>query len=503
MAAHGHPPRSRSGSIRNGSNATFFLAGLDHHISMGLSCVFLLYLLVTVGTFTKLPTPVSVIDEANSGHSVVRRAKVLLHGKLEEAATTADALKELIAQQEAKFPAKDSAYSDHKQEQHPIGGNAQEAIEQRQKQLLAAKAAALGQKRQVEREPKGQTSNAIQAAQTKVVAPQAMVQQQLQMARNANEKVIAEIQTKAPDPKLIQQEQHHFPIMANEDVEDIDHPGIKYADLSKFNGPVPNAKLTVPKFWNPPAYGGDVRKYLGNYGERLITMEEAKSIGSFDEDGHETIYITIASYRDPECPLTIESIFQRAKFPKRIKIVVVDQYIDGTDDKCIEPKIPCEQDPSQVLCEYANQLESVYMDARLGIGPVFARHLGFRAYRGEYFAMQIDAHVRFVEHWDDSIVEQWKSANNEMTVMTTYLSDLNNSIDPVTNKAIRPGRPIMCATDYEGSGKYKHLRHGQQPEGPAMIHGEPTLHPFFAAGFSFARGHFAAQGMLALKLFLF
>jgi hypothetical protein len=51
----------------------------------------------------------------------------------------------------------------------------------------------------------------------------------------------------------------------------------------------------------------------------------------------------------------------------------------------------------------------------------------------------------------------------------------------------------MCATDYEGNGKLKHLRHGQQPEGPPGIHGEPTLHPFWAAGFSFARGHFVVQ----------
>lgn len=48
----------------------------------------------------------------------------------------------------------------------------------------------------------------------------------------------------------------------------------------------------------------------------------------------------------------------------------------------------------------------------------------------------------------------------------------------------------MCVSDFEGSGETKHLRHGQQPEGPAGIHGQPTLHPFWAAGFSFARGHF-------------
>lgn len=48
-------------------------------------------------------------------------------------------------------------------------------------------------------------------------------------------------------------------------------------------------------------------------------------------------------------------------------------------------------------------------------------------------------------------------------------------------------------SDYEGNGPLKHLRHGQQPEGPPGIHGQPTLHPFWAAGFSFARGHFVIQ----------
>jgi len=35
-----------------------------------------------------------------------------------------------------------------------------------------------------------------------------------------------------------------------------------------------------------------------------------------------------------------------------------------------------------------------------------------------------------------------------------------------------------------------HLRHGSQPQMPPAIHGSPQLHPYWAAGFSFARGHF-------------
>jgi hypothetical protein len=107
--------------------------------------------------------------------------------------------------------------------------------------------------------------------------------------------------------------------------------------------------------------------------------------------------------------------------------------------------------------------------------------------------MQIDSHVRFIEHWDSDIVSQWKSARNEMAILSTYLSDINGSIDPVTHESLHKSRPIMCVSAFEGKGSMKHLRHGQQPEGPAGIHGQPTLHPFWAAGFSFARGHFVLQ----------
>ena len=177
-------------------------------------------------------------------------------------------------------------------------------------------------------------------------------------------------------------------------------------------------------------------------------------------------------------------MYKRARYPHRIRVAILDQRVPGTDDPiCTQPEFPCDSHPDQALCKYRHLIDYYEMDAKLAVGPVFARHLAHRHYRGEYYAKQIDSHVRFVEHWDTDIVGQWKSANNEMAVLSTYLSDIIKSIDPVTHKGTHPGRPIMCASDYEGNGKYKHLRHGQQPEGPAGIKGEPTLHPFWAAGF--------------------
>jgi len=322
---------AKSAPRSNGSNAitmartTAYFSGLDANLQLGLALVFCLYLLVTIGTFSKLPAPDGAVglsggmlSNLHSTNNLVRRAKVLLHGKLVDAATTSDALKQLIRQKEGG------------EIQAPNDGESHGSAEQ---------------------QPAAATSNPL-----------------------GNSVEISKVQ------KI-------FPIRANDDLEEIDHPGLKYADMTKFTGPPPPVKMKVPKFWNPKeAYGGDVRKYLGDYGKRLITPEEAASIGSKTPDGQETISITIASYRDPECPITIDSMFSRAKYPHRLKISVIDQRLDE-DSRCIVPEIPCEQDSTQTLCKYANQIEALEMDARLGIGPVFARHLGSRHYRGEYFAM--------------------------------------------------------------------------------------------------------------------
>lgn len=301
--------------------------------------------------------------------------------------------------------------------------------------------------------------------------------------------------------------QHTFPVHASKDTELIDHPGIFLANpegmkaiLKTHMNELPaDGKMTVPKFWRPTAYGTEgVREFLGNYGEKLITPEQASKIGSFHpETGMKTVYISVASYRDPECQPTVDDIFLRAQYPERLRVAIVEQRVEGEDDDlvpfCGKPIKPCSEDSEQPMCKYAHLVDVFVVPAILSVGPVFARHLANRMYRGEYFAMQVDSHVRFIHHWDSDLISQWESAKNEMGIITTYLSDITDSIDPVTFENRHPNRPIMCKTDYEGGGKLKHLRHGQQPEGLPGIHGEPTLHPFWAAGFSFARGHFVIQ----------
>ncbi|KAL9186957.1 hypothetical protein ACHAXT_010677 [Thalassiosira profunda] len=273
--------------------------------------------------------------------------------------------------------------------------------------------------------------------------------------------------------------------------EEVIHPGHKAKGH-------PDVKMLVPRFW--------VDDPVSVHQNTLMTRDLAMKIGSCvhpDANGNyargdgcelkdRTVYVAIASYRDWQCRDTVTSIFKRAKYPQRVRVGVVDQIVEGEDGPCDAPYKPCKEDPEQELCKYKSQLDVFQVDAPLSIGPVFARHLGHRMYRGEYYYMQSDAHVTFTRDWDVDIISQQEATKDEMAVLSTYLTDITGSIDANGN-SLRNTRPIMCNTDYEDGQNNRYLRHGSQPEAQPKIHGVPQLQPYWAAGYSFSRGHFVVN----------
>jgi len=235
---------------------------------------------------------------------------------------------------------------------------------------------------------------------------------------------------------------------------------------------MPLTGIKVPKFWTPP---------------ENVPLEKTGS----KVNGVETIFLMIASYRDFQCRETIASAFSMADHPEALYIGAADQVSNG-DISCTQTDTSCEEDPSQLLCKYRDQIAVYTMAAEMATGPVTARHIGDRLYRGQYFVMQMDAHCTFVKHWDTQIKDQWRQTHNEMAVLSSYLSDVQNSID-ANGKSRRNTRPIMCNSAFEGIMPARYLRHGSQPEDYAVVRDMPQLEPFWAAGFSFSRGHFKVR----------
>ena len=134
----------------------------------------------------------------------------------------------------------------------------------------------------------------------------------------------------------------------------------------------PRTSLLLPRFWQPPP-GIDLDAQV----EKV--------------NGRPTILVMIASYRDFQCAETVSNALLRAKYPRRLSFAIVQQ--NGPDDaSCDVPELPCETAPEQPLCVYKRSVHTYTMDASKGTGPVYARHVGARMYRGEAFVLQ--AHRR-------------------------------------------------------------------------------------------------------------
>jgi len=276
------------------------------------------------------------------------------------------------------------------------------------------------------------------------------------------------------------------------DFEDVVHPGHRAKNH-------PDVIMSVPKMW--------IDDPVSIHQNKLMSRETAMKIGSCtvpDASGNfargdecplneRTIYVAIASYRDYQCRDTVTSIFERAAHPERIRVGVIDQIDVGEDIHCDAPYDLCSDNPEQMLCKYKNQLDILQVDPLLAVGPVFARHLGHRLYRGEYYYMQSDAHVTYANNWDIDIIDQQESTKNEMAVLSTYLSNYSEKALNEDGDGIMTERPIMCYTVFEEGQHNHYLRHDEQPQSVPSITGTPQLHPFWSAGFSFSRGHFVVN----------
>ncbi len=240
---------------------------------------------------------------------------------------------------------------------------------------------------------------------------------------------------------------------------------------------MPMTGLKVPRFWMPEENPADPSTSMYRLGSHV--------------NGEPTIFLMIASYRDFQCRETITSAYMRSDHPERLFVGAVDQVVPG-DVGCLDIDIPCSEDPTQMICKYKDQISVYKMDAQYATGPVSARHIGDRMYRGQYFVMQMDAHCLFINHWDTKLIGQWRSTLNELAVLSSYLTDVQGSID-ANGDSRRKTRPIMCNSDFEGLMPQRYLRHGSQPEDFSAIPDMPQLQPFWAAGFSFSRGHFKVQ----------
>lgn len=106
----------------------------------------------------------------------------------------------------------------------------------------------------------------------------------------------------------------------------------------------------------------------------------------------DTIFVSVASYRDKVCSSTLKSLYTNARHPLNVFVGICQQN-DKTDDDCIE--VGLKDNP-----EYSNNVRVLRLAHYQARGPTYARFLCATLYNNEEYFLQIDSHCQFVKDWD-------------------------------------------------------------------------------------------------------
>ncbi len=188
------------------------------------------------------------------------------------------------------------------------------------------------------------------------------------------------------------------------------------------------------------------------------------------------IFVSIACYRDAECPHTLASLFSLALHPERVFAGVLWQLVPGDDDDCaaIPASVP------------AAQVRGGTVHANESRGACWARHQILAGlYQGEEFVLQIDSHMRFSPGWDVRFIEMLQSCPSPRAVLSSYPV-------PYTppDQLDHPRIPVQVAKQFDNQGVLmlhsRVLPYDMRPRIP-----QPSA--FIGAGCLFAPGQALAE----------
>jgi len=188
----------------------------------------------------------------------------------------------------------------------------------------------------------------------------------------------------------------------------------------------------------------------------------------------ETIFVSVASFRDILCSKTIHHIFEMAKEPSRIFIGICEQN---------DPNSPKEECP--IIQKYASNIRKMKLHYKDAKGPTWARYLCSKLYKNEDYFLQIDSHTLFVRDWDEKCIGMIKSLENSPSIENkkVLLSHYPPQMDDYQEnpKDDQITHMVECFFNGDGLISFK----GAQWKKPGKL---PRRNAFIAAGFIFTRG---------------
>jgi len=238
----------------------------------------------------------------------------------------------------------------------------------------------------------------------------------------------------------------------------------------------------------------------------------------------ESIFMSLAAFREHLLMQTLVGAFKNAKFPDKLFIGAVVQNCFGNVDKdgTIHTKgLPCRtgaqvigknaagRDQTKVsdappdkngiesfcnnpdykkYCD-AGQIRVLYVHETESLGPAMARYYASKLWGGETYFMQSDSHLQFATHWDQKFIMETKAAlNYPKAVLSSYPPGFSGG--KKISVVHESGGSRLCTCGFSDSPIEKEIIRvgpGGSYDGTEK---RPAQIPFIAAGFFFARAEF-------------
>jgi len=237
----------------------------------------------------------------------------------------------------------------------------------------------------------------------------------------------------------------------------------------------------------------------------------------------DSIFVSLASFRDHLLGSTLAGAFAQAKHPDKLFIGAIVQNCFGLNPYPGEPGVQCRtgaqvvgknaqgRDQTKVsdappdrngIEEFCNNptykrycdeghIRVLYLHENESLGPAMARYHASKLWGGETYFMQVDSHLEFAKHWDEKYTNELKATKSfPKSVLSSYPPGFTNEhSNGILEREPNPGARL-CTCEFSTSdveSKIIRINTGVSYSGNEE---HPTQIAFIAAGFFFAHGEF-------------
>ena len=172
--------------------------------------------------------------------------------------------------------------------------------------------------------------------------------------------------------------------------------------------------------------------YISLASEHLLALDQLPTFPIRNDD---SIFISVAAYREHLLADTLRSAFRHATHPEKIRVGVVVQNCNH--DNCNQKNMnsngerlnDADENGVDIFCSdpeftiYCNnhQIRPLYVNESESIGPAVARYYASKLWGGETYFIQIDSHLKFAQQWDELYISDLHSTlNYPKSILSTY-----------------------------------------------------------------------------------